>query len=324
MEAFYLDIIRRINDFDPCIIYVAVGCSMQSYDDCNIFPNNNQQNPFFLQKFDKLKKVFIFFDPELENPLKLNTQIELKETYSSDDCCYRILENDNIIVFAIKKEFNFYGNKHEVPDIYTTFGINQSFLVSLMLYCTKNKKKLFVQDYTGENINNAYINFFELFPATELIKYVMFDITQNNGGCFIDFSKTLVHYDIEDNFIQPKFLTLSKLKKIDNDMFKVLLIKRIDWVNHCLSRQIRIINKEIAYCQYYNDEIKFILKSLVIIYSNTTEISLENLKNTIMFIIIDIIEAFDLSQDILTHILNNNYNQKIICNTLSHIKSLDI
>lgn len=324
MEAFYLDIIRRIEDFNPHTIHLAVGCSMQSYEEGDISSNNNQQNPFFLERFGEKKIVSIFFDPELENPLKLDTQIKLIETYSSDDCCYRILKNDNIIVFAIKKSFNFYCNKHEVPDTNTTFGINQSFLVSLILHCTTNKKKLFVQDYTGEIINNAYLDLCDIFPTTELIKYVMFDITQNNGGCFIDFSKTLVHYDSEDNFIQPKFLTLSKLKEIDKNMFKVILIKRIDWISHYISRQIRIINKEIENCQYYNKEIEYILKSLAIIHSNTTEISLENLENTIMFVILDIIEAFDLSPDILTHILNNNYNQKIICNTLSFIKSLDI
>ena len=151
MEELCLNIIRRIKDVNPDIIYFAVGCSMKQYNDCDITPNNNQQNPYFLQKFKKSKIVSIFFDPELENPLKLETQMELIKTYSSDDY-YRILENDNIILFAINKSFNFYSNKHELPRKYTTFEIMQTFIASLIFYCIKNKKKLIVQDYTGTDI----------------------------------------------------------------------------------------------------------------------------------------------------------------------------
>ena len=322
MEELCLNIVRRIKDVNPDIIYFAVGCSMEHYNNCDINSNNNQQNPYFLQKFEKSKTVSIFFDPELENPLKLETQIKLIETYSSD-VYYRILENDNIILFAINKSFNFYSNKHELPRKYTTFEIMQTFIASLIFYCIKNKKKLIVQDYTGTDINNAYLDFFEFFSTTELIKYVIFDITQNDGGCFIDFSKKLVHYDTEENFIQPKFMTLSNLKKLDNDIFKIMLNKRINWLNYYISRQIRIINKEIEDCQYYNKEIEYILKNLSIIYSNTTEISIENLKNTIIFVMVDIIEALELSPKILTYISDNNYTQKIINDILSICKNVE-
>jgi len=321
MESFYWNIMHSIEDFNPCIIYFAVGCSMKHYKDCDISSNNNQQNPSFLQKFKDSKIVYIFVDPELENPLKFDTQITLTESYSSEDC-YRILKNDNIIVFAINKLFYFYDKKDKISDIYTTFKINQSFITSLILYCTENKKKLIVQDYTGIDINNSYLDFYEFFPTIKLDKYIIFDITQNNGGCFIDFDNTTVYYDTDGNFIQPNLLTLSKLKELDNNIFKVILIKRINWINYYISRQIRIINKEIEDCQYYNKDIVYILKNLAIIHGITTEFSIENLENTIMFVMLDIIEAFDLSTDILTHISNNNYNQKIICNTLSHIKSL--
>jgi hypothetical protein len=302
---------HSIEDFNPCIIYFAVGCSMKHYKDCDISSNNNQQNPSFLQKFKDSKIVYIFVDPELENPLKLESQITLNESYSSEDC-YRILKNDNIIVFTINNPFYFYDKKDKISDIYTTFKINQSFITSLILYCTENKKKLIVQDYTGIDINNSYLDFYDFFPTIKLDKYIIFDITQNNGGCFIDFDNTTVYYDTDGNFIQPNLLTLSKLKELDNNIFKVILIKRINWINYYISRQIRIINKEIEDC----------LKNLAIIHGITTEFSIENLENTIMFVMLDIIEAFDLSTDILIHISNNNYNQKIICNTLSHIKSL--
>ena len=321
MESFYWNIMNNIEDFNPYIIYFAVGCSMKYYKDCDISSNNNQQNPSFLQKFKDSKIVYIFVDPELENPLKLDTQITLTETYSSDDC-YRILKNDNIIVFTINKSFYFYDNKDKVSDIYTTFKINQSFITSLILYCTENKKKLIVQDYTGIDINNSYLDFYEFFPTIKLDKYVIFDITQNNGGCFIDFDNTTIYYDVDGDFIQPNFLTLSKLKELDNNIFKVILTKRINWINYYISRQLRVIKKEIENCQYYNKYIEYILKNLAIIHGITTELSIENLENTIMFVILDIIKAFDLSTDILTHILNNNYNQTIICNTLSHFKTL--
>jgi len=310
-----------IEDFNPYIIYFAVGCSMKHYKDCDISSNNNQQNPSFLQKFKDSKIVYIFVDPELENPLKLETQITLTESYSSENC-YRTLKNDNNIVFTINKSFYFYDEKDKVSDIHTTFKINQSFITSLILYCTENKKKLIVQDYTGIDINNSYLDFYDFFPTIKLDKYVIFDITQNNGGCFIDFDNTTIYYDADGDFIQPNFLTLSKLKELDNNIFKVILTKRINWINYYISRQLRVIKKEIEDCQYYNKHIEYILKNLAIIHGITTEFSIENLENTIMFVILDIIKAFDLSMDILTHIVNNNYNQKIICNTLSHIKTL--
>ena len=283
MESFYWNIMHSIEDFNPCIIYFAVGCSMKHYKDCAISSNNNQQNPSFLQKFKDSKIVYIFVDPELENPLKLESQITLTESYSSEDC-YRILKNDNIIVFTINKPFYFYNKKDKVSDIYTTFKINQSFITSLIFYCTENKKKLIVQDYTGIDINNAYLDFYEFFPTIKLDKYVIFDITQNNEGCFINFDNTTVHYDTDGNFIQPNLLTLSKLKELDNNMFNVILTKRINWINYYISRQLRVIKKEIENCQYYNKYIEYILKNLAIIHGITTELSIENLENTIMFV----------------------------------------
>jgi hypothetical protein len=318
LEAICSNIITHFTDFKPDVIYLAIGCFMGHYQDIN--PSNNQQNPLFLQPFAEKKKMYIFFDPALETPLKLESQIDLVETDSGDE--YRVLENDNLIVFAIKKSFYFYGKKDDTAEMQMTFGIQKNLLATILMYATENKIKAFVQDYTGADINDAYMEFFELFPKEDLYKHVIFDITQNEGGCFVDFSKSIVHYDSKGDFIQTKFLTLSEMKKIDPDMFKASFHKRVGWINYHVSRQIRIINKEIEGNQYDIMHVEHILKNLATTYSVTSEISIENLENTITHVVIDIVEALELPRDILKHISDNKYNQKVITDIFSPIKSL--
>jgi hypothetical protein len=318
LEAICSNIITHITDFKPDVIYLAVGCYMGYYKDIN--PSNNQQNPLFLQPFAEKKKIYIFFDPALESPLKIESQIELVETYSED--CFRVLENDNLIVFSIKKPFYFYGKKDDASETQLTYGINKILLATIMMYSIENKIKSFIQDYTGADINDAYMDFFELFPKEQLYKHVIFDITQNEGGCFVDFSKSIVHYDSKGDFIQTKFLTLTEMKKIDPDMFKANFHKRVGWINYHVSRQIRVINKEIEGNQYDTMHVDHILKNLATTYGITQEISVENLENTITYVVIDIVEALELPRDILKHITDNKYSQKVITEVFSPIKSL--
>jgi len=306
-----------MSDFQPDVIYLAVGCFMGYYKD--ITPSNNQQDPLFLQPFAEKKRMYIFFDPALETPLKLESQLELVETESDTD--FRVLENDTMIVFAIKHPFYFYA-KYISEELQKIHGYNKILLATLILYVIEEKKKMFVQDYTGADINSVYTEFFELFPKEKIFKHVMFDITQNDGGCFVDFSKYKVNYDSSGNFIQLKYLSLVEMKKIDESMFKTTFHSRIGWVNYHLSRQIRIINKEIEGNQYDVINIENILKNLSITYSITNEVSIENLENAIMYVIIDVTEALELPRDILKYITDNKYNQKIITDTFLPIKSL--
>ena len=292
----YSHIINEITIFKPDIIYLAVGCAMGNYSIIN--PNNNQQYPLFLEPFINKKKLIILIDPHLETPLKLEYQINLFETESVN--YFRVLQNDNLIVFAIKKLFYFYH--------YDKNTLDKIFLNKIISYSIENKIKTFVQDYTGIYIKHAYLEYLE--DNSDIKKYVIFDVTQDHSGCFVDFSKVSIYYDSEDNFIQPYLLTLVEIKKLSFDTFKIHLNKRIDWVNFRIFRQIRMINKEIKEDIKDTIDVENILKNLKNIYDNITlEITINNLENTINIVVSDIIKALKLDETLLTNIKTNMINK---------------
>lgn len=295
-DTNYSYIINEITIFKPDIIYLAVGCAMGHYSIIN--PNNNQQYPLFLEPFTNKKKLFILIDPHLETPLKLESQINLIETDSVN--YFRVLQTDNLIVFAIKKLFYFYH--------YDKNTLDKIFLNKIISYSIENKIKTFVQDYTGIYIKHAYLEYLE--DNSDIKKYVIFDVTQDYSGCFVDFSKVVIYYDSEDNFIQPYFLTLVEIKKLSFDTFKIHLNKRIDWVNFRIFRQIRMINKEIKEDIKDTIDVENILKNLKNIYDNITlEITINNLENTINIVVSDIITALKLDETLLTNIKTNMINE---------------
>ena len=292
----YSHIFDKTTIFKPDIIYLAVGCAMGNYSIIN--PNNNQQYPLFLEPFTNKKKLIILIDPQLETPLKLESQINLIETDSVN--YFRVLQTDNLIVFAIKKLFYFYH--------YDKNTLDKIFLNKIISYSIENKIKTFVQDYTGIYIKHAYLEYLE--DNSDIKKYVIFDVTQDYSGCFVDFSKVVIYYDSEDNFIQPYFLTLVEIKKLSFDTFKIHLNKRIDWVNFRIFRQIRMINKEIKEDIKDTIDVENILKNLKNIYDNITlEITINNLENTINIVVSDIIIALELDETLLTNIKTNMINE---------------
>ena len=138
---------------------------------------------------------------------------------------------------------------------------------------------------------------------SDIKKYVIFDVTHDYSGCFVDFSKVSIFYDSKNNFIQPYFLTLVEIKKLSFDMFKIHLNKRIDWINYRIFRQIRMINKEI------NENIQDTIDVKNIYYNITLEMTIYNLENTIKYVIFDIITALKLDENFLTNIKTNMINE---------------
>ena len=93
-------------------------------------------------------------------------------------------------------------------------------------------------------------------------------------------------------------------------MFKIHLNKRIDWINYRIFRQIRIINKEIDEDIKNTIDVENILKNLKNIYNNITlEMTINNLENTIKYVISDIIIALKLDETLLTSIKTNMINE---------------
>lgn len=93
-------------------------------------------------------------------------------------------------------------------------------------------------------------------------------------------------------------------------MFKIHLNKRIDWINYRIFRQIRMINKEIKEDIKDTIDVENILKNLKNIYDNITlEITINNLENTINYVVSDIITALELDKTLLTSIKTNMINE---------------
>jgi hypothetical protein len=321
MQRTYKETMNLLNTTRPEVIYFAVGCFMGHYND--ITPANNQQNPKFMQKFEGKKKFYIFMDPALENPLKLESQINLviNNTITNDIVQdYVVLENNEYKIVAINKPFYFY-NDINVPNAHNQ-ELDQLFLYALVNYAIERNIKLFVQNYTGADISASYNEVASIFGKDRVFKNVLFDVTQNDGGCFIDFNKHPVFYDNEDNFMQARFYSFVEMKKINEDYYKSMLVKRLNLLTWQITRYLRILKGELEGTNYDKPQIKSILNDMSMIYSINHDITEENLTNLITLMILDAAESLDIPSDVVTYITQNNFDQKIITNTVSTMKNL--
>lgn len=320
MQRTYKETMNLLNNTRPDVIYFAVGCFMGHYND--ISPANNQQNPKFMQKFDGKKKFYIFMDPLLENPLKLESQINLVINNSSNNIIqdYVVLENNEYKVVAINKHFYFYNNIH----ISNTHNqeLDQLFLYGLVNYAVERNIKLIVQNYSGEDISASYNDIASIFGKERVFKNVLFDVTQNEGGCFVDFNRYPIFYDAKDNFIHPRFFSFVEMKKINKDYYKSMLVKRLNILSWQIARHLRILKGELECDNYDKKHIKSIINDMSMIYSINQDITKENLSNLITLMIIDAAESLDVPTDVITYITENNFDQKIITNTVSTMKNL--
>jgi hypothetical protein len=323
MQRVYKETMNLLNNTRPEVIYFAVGCSMGHYN--NISPANNQQNPKFMQKFDGKKKFYIFMDPTLENPLKLESEVNLIINYTNNDSKnimqdFVVLENNEYHVVAINRPFYFYDNIN-VPSAHNQ-ELDQLFLYALVNYTIERNIKLFVQDYTGTDISVSYNEIASIFGKGIVFKNVLFDVTQNDGGCFIDFNKYPVFYDDEDNFMQARFYSFVEMRKVNEEYYKTMLIKRLNILSWQITRYLRILKGELEPTNYDNTQIKSIINDMSMIYSINQDLTEENLSNLITLMILDAAESLEVPTDVVTYITENNFDQKIITNTVATMKNL--
>ena len=306
MQAIYSNTMLALTNTKPDIIYFAVGCCMGHYADIN--SSNNQENPKFMEKYAGKKKFYILMDPVLETPLKLESQMPLIQTDTEDN--YRVFENDEYCIVAINKEYHFYDNECDM-----------TFLHELVNYVIGTNIKMIVQNYTGCNISESYTKLFNFYDKYSLLKNILFDVTQNDGGCFINFNDHPIYYDGENNFIQDKFMPLVKM--VSPECKKNYIVSRLNLISYEIVRFIRKLNGEIPMEEYDEQRIKNIIENLFQIYPIESEITIENLRNIIDVVIKDVSDSLEIPYDsIIQYIKDNNYDQKIITNTLSTVKSL--
>lgn len=321
---------ETIKETIPDIIYLGIGSALKWHPIETITSSNNQQHPPFLNKYKN--KVIILFDNELEEPLYLESKMELTKvlfTTTNSKIKFRIFNNEDTIVFAIN--YNFYysqsGVKHEDPDFLKIIGCEEQFLNWLIYYTLAYSSKLILNDYTGKNIDSNYVELLENYDKTSVLNNILYDVTQNDGGCIINFDKYPILYDNKDNFIQIKYLALSKIKEISSEHLKIMGLKRISFITYELTRMLRILNGEITEdpnVKFFTDSVTKIMNYISIIYNSVkkTELSKENINEAIFQILLDVCTSFEINMDFINYLQTNDYKQNIVFDSLNPIKYL--
>lgn len=322
-------ILNSINTINPDLIYIAIGCSMISYD--HIISDNNQQYPNFINNFNK--KIIILIDPCLEYPLAiqkiLNYNNNIKFLF---DKKLRYFNTNNNYIYAINSKFHFHSeydinyyninnndnndnNNHDMDILYN--------IIELVLE-SYNLKKLIIQDYTGRDLTWYYISLLKYFNKN-ILSSVIFDTTQLDGGCFINLDKITILYDNLGNFIQEKYSKLNIIKKYNSTLYEKILAYRINILKYPILSYYTNLYLENDLEKWCNDiwSKKFI-KLMSIIYNINYDIMntdkdyiLKNTFDIIDYTLQDIINTKNLDIAIynllLENLLNRNKFINIIC-----------
>ena len=308
-----MDISNIIKDITPQgIIYIAVGSAMGHYDPNTITPFNNQHYPCFLERME-CKKLIILIDPNLEDDLKI-LNLDLIGT---DDDNTRYYNNDLLTVIAINKSFNYLN---DIDDN------DYTFLLNIISNSISQKTKLIFQDFTGKDSTDFYCNLFDIFDKQDLIKYINFDITQKECGCYVEFDYDMITLDNKGHFIQPKYMNLVDIKDFTN--FITIYKSRIDILNYEL---VWSYNKSLIESKedFVNiNKIKFLYKiyNHPCILENSRYVltdKLTNIRELIILIIHDIIMSKDCDKSMIEYLITNIKNKNLFVNTMTVLKYLD-
>ena len=245
------------------LVYFGIGSAMGRYSTDPIDPNippgpnntqltddTNQQYPPFLNKFEG-KKLIILLDPCLEEHLAVEKYMEAHgmrfEKYAVDNIC--VLRNDEVVVYAIKENFNYngylWGTSEEIKQSIHKSDWDIANMIYLIGICLQKRTKIILQDFTGRDTTGFYYSLFDIFDKTSLLNDVMFDVTQKDGGCFIQLNKDQASVDSDGNFIQEKYLELFKIT--ESSLFKSILKERIQQVIYPISHNFVSLKKDPAH-----------------------------------------------------------------------------
>ena len=315
--------------------YIGIGSAMGSYD--TVTEQNNQQYPCFLKQFTG-KHLVILIDPLIEtdlkllnyfeqsDPLVLINQINIENTstpyvreYTNEKGSYFVINDcfhTNIPhpmgLSEVEQEKQIEKANQNIATIYQIISIALGKL---------QPSKIIYQNYSGYDTTSFYISLFDVFDQDILIKNVCFDVTQLDGGCFIDFKPDMIVCDIQQNFIQEKY---EKLIKFPNSPKYYNIIKtRIDNVSYPLVWNYIKLKESKDFEQIGLDKIKL----LASIYQVEFDTSSKNYKyimsryNQLIDIVIrDIVMSRDIDDSLVDYLLANLENRTEFINSMSVLK----
>jgi hypothetical protein len=282
-------ILNKCSSISPetsAVVYLAVGSAMGHWT--NIDPNKNQQYPPFLSKFHG-QKIIILIDPILESNLTIVRELKNKgigyNLYQMKKSPSSIVQSQisthEITIFAFNEEFNypepFWSTNGTDPDC----EINMSYLYKLINICMgrTNPIKFIFQDYTGRDISNLYVDLFDSHPKHMLLSNVIFDVTQQSGNCFVEFSDDLQFMDGSNNFIQEKYI---KLDKISSKMIQQIKKDRIKVLIYPIT--LNYLKEYFTPCPYIN--------MFKVIYGIKTSEPIQLYEQVIKLLVADIVKTF--------------------------------
>lgn len=256
MADYWKGIFTKISN-NVEIVYLAIGSAMGDYSKEQITDDKNQQFPPFLKKF-KGQKIIILIDPQLEEYLAIEYymkehNLQFEEHKENN---IRILQNEEIIVFAIKDYFYFVEclrfPPEENQERKNKLDCDLSNLINLIDICLNNPNtKIILQDFTGRDTTQLYTGLFNIFDKQKLLNRVLFDVTQKDGGCFIEMNESQAHVDSNGNFNQYKYSELTTIH--DYILFKQNLENRIKHIIYPISHNFISLKKNPSHEIMYKD-----------------------------------------------------------------------
>ena len=308
-------------------VYIGIGSAMGHYNE--ITEENNQQYPCFLNKFSG-NKVIILIDPHLEHDLKIQTYFNSIENplpiiniikNNNGQPVFRHFQNYNTTVFAINDWFYLESTEWMTPEKITQTNENTAVLLNIINVCLEKqpKTKLIVQDYVGRDNTKFYLELFNIWNKQDILNNILFDVSQQNEGCFIKLSFKLANIDSDKNFIQEKYVQLANIK--DSPLFITNIISRIDQLIFPLSKSyIDMIQKpDIEPVEY--TEIKYLSHIYNIPYPDNGHTLLKPYYEQLIKIMIDdIVDSRDADPTIKNYLFENIFNRDLFVSTLSVFK----
>lgn len=323
------------------ILYIGIGTAQGHYS--KITEQNNQQYPCFLEHFPE-HKVILLIDPGLEFPLKLEKFMEdagtklveeqvIKQISDKNEekVIFRYLKNNKMSVFAINDSFEYEENKYmnDKQKIKTNENLaNLIHMIELSLGKVR-PNKIILQDYTGHDSANVYSSLCNIIDSELMMKHVLFDVTQLESGCFIDFQHDMISYDSDNNFIQERLQPLTKITK--SSKFEKILKKRIDKLIYPVSwavNQIKSNGKipEEKYGHNFESDFRYLSQVYGLEY-NELNFDLDYKKNKLeqltQLMLQDIVEARECQKSELEFIKENLKNRSVFINFVSILKFED-
>jgi hypothetical protein len=338
---------QRIFDYlslpTTSILYIGVGSSMGHY--AEITEKNNQQYPCFLKNFggshlvvlidpfmEADLKLFSYFD-QLGEPLTLVNQTNMKSSGLLSDSIKKsfpdsvvpyVREFDNpkrkffVINDSFYPEVNHHMDKTQSNKASESISILYQ-LVSIALGKIKPTKIIY-QDYTGTDTTNSYSNLFEIFGRDVVLSNICFDVTQNDGGCFIELNPDMVQLDSQGNFIQEKYENLTKFRNSPN--YLKILRNRIDILAYPTVWNYIKLKENASFEQVFVNRVKI----LAILYDLDFDPLLSHERLSYQYLCIiktvtrDIVRSRDIDDTYADFLLENLENRTAFSNALSILK----